>query len=231
MPDAVGRMVSLLQLACPAWQADRAEALACHFRLVALPKVSVKCTETLSPSWDDDDWPQIASHTVGAARNLDYLTWRYIEHTCFNYRLITVPEGDRTGLAVWRLETIRGAASQGLEEVDRLGRLVEFLPVSRNNAKDLLALFWQALHTADALGADYYGYHGRIGGWLRDLGFHDVESHPDGLAIPARFQPLENKGGRILSAIFVSADVPPCAVDPHCVWYWTKSDADQDRPN
>jgi hypothetical protein len=231
LPDTGARTVNLLHLAHPDWEVERAEALARFFRLVDFPKTSVQGAKTLPLSWNDYDWLQIASRTVGAARDLAYLTWRYLEHPCFAYRFIAVPEGNRTGLAVWRLETIHCATPHGREEVDRIGRLVEFLPVSRHNAKDLLSLFWHELYEANAFGADYYGYHGESGAWLREFGFQSIESYPDGHAIPSRFQPLESKGGRILSAVFVQDKVPTCSVDPHCVWYWTKSDADQDRPN
>jgi len=232
LPGAEKRMVSLLRMAHPEWPAHRAEALAHAFRLAhqAL-EVSAWSGNSLPPSWDSCDWPQIASQTVGAARDLDYLKWRYQAHPCFDYRFITVPEGNRTGLAVWRLETIHRVTSQGPEAVDRIGRLVEFLPASRSNAKDLLSLFWRELYDADALGADYYGYHGEIATWLRAFGFHGVEGHPDGRAIPSRLQPLEQSDGCLRSAVFVHDKVPKCSVESHCIWYWTKSDADQDRPN
>jgi hypothetical protein len=232
LPGAEKRMLSLLRMAYPEWTARRAEALAHAFRL-ANPEVdvSVRSVDSLSPSWESCDWAQIASHTVGAARDLDYLRWRYQEHPCFDYRFIIIPEGNRTGLAVWRLETIHRITSQGPEAVDRMGRLVEFLPASQNNAKELLSLFWRELYDTDALGADYYGYHGEMGGWLREFGFHGIEGHPDGPAIPSRFQPLERSDGCIRSAVFVRDEVPKCSIDSHCIWYWTKSDADQDRPS
>jgi hypothetical protein len=90
---------------------------------------------------------------------------------------------------------------------------------------------WQALREADAIGADYCGYHGGISSWLHDTGFYTVQHCADGLAMPARFQPLDGKGGRIVSAIFAPANVLACAAEVQCPWYWTKSDADQDRPN
>lgn len=231
LPEAVDRMVNVLHLTYPEWQVDRAKALANFFRLHDPTTPSGPWGETLPQSWNTCDWPQIAFQTVGAARDLNYLTWRYEEHPCFSYRFIAIPEGDRTGLVVWRLETIRHATPQGIREVDQIGRVVEFLPVSHNNAKQLLSLFWQKLYEAKAFGADYYGYHGEIGGLLRELGFHGVEGHVDGPAIPARFQPLDRKGGRIQSAVLVHAEVPVCWNDARCIWYWTKSDADQDRPN
>jgi hypothetical protein len=144
---------------------------------------------------------------------------------------MTVEDGDRAGLLIWRLETIRRATPHGLEDVDRIGRLVEFLPCSRNNAKALLSRFWHELGEAGAIAADYYGYHGESRVWLQESGFREVGGHPDGPAIPSRFQPLERKGGNILSAVFVADQVPACSMDRACNWYWTKSDSDQDRPN
>jgi hypothetical protein len=159
------------------------------------------------------------------------LGWRYQSHPEFLYRILTVREGKRTGLAVWRLETIHHATPHGREPVDHIGRLVEFLPASQANARALLACFWQAVHEADAIGADYYGYHGGIRAWLHTAGFHALSSCADGLAMPARFQPLDSQGGSIVSAVFVPQDMPACTAAPECSWYWTKSDADQDRPN
>lgn len=231
LPEAVGRMANLLRMTYPDWSADRAEELARVFQLADLSQVSVRSPNALPSSWDQHDWRRFASQTIGAVRDADYLTWRYKKHPCFPYRFITAPEGDLTGLAVWRLETIRRATPQGLDEVDQLGRLVEFLPASRTNAKDLLSLLWRELAEAGALGADYYGYYGETRMWLHEFGFLGTDSHPDGQAIPARFQPLQSKGGSILSAVFVQDEVPMCSADSQCVWYWTKSDSDQDRPN
>jgi hypothetical protein len=181
--------------------------------------------------WDRRDWPDWASRTSGAARDADYLRWRYLDHPCFDYRFVTVPEGARTGLAVWRLEAIRADGPTGRVEVDRIGRLVEFLPVSRSNAETLLAAFLGQVAACDGMAADYYGYHGETRRWLEELGFPGTGFHQDGNALPSRFQPLDRKGGGIMSAMFVHDCSPPCPDDPECPWYWTKSDSDQDRPN
>lgn len=231
LPGAVARMVHLLRLTHPDWRADRAEACARFFTLADFPEAQIDSARALPPAWDHYEWPEIAARTVGAVRDSDYLCWRYLKHPCFEYRFVAVPEGDRTGLLVWRLETIRRAIPQGLEELDQIGRLVEFLPVSRANARDLLTQFRHDLLIADALGADYYGYHGESGTWLRELGFRQVEEHEDGEFIPSRFQPLEGNDRRLLSAALVRDEAPICSSDPGCLWYWTKSDADQDRPN
>jgi Acetyltransferase (GNAT) domain len=231
LPDGTGRLVDLLRMIYPDWPSDRAEKLARDFRITEVPSLSVRSTSALPANWERNDWPQFAPTLVGAARNLEYLTWRYCNHPCFRYRVVTVEEEDRTGLLIWRLETIRRVTPYGLVDVDRVGRLVEFLPSSRNNAKALLCRFWHELAEAGAFGADYYGYHGESREWLQESGFREVGGHPDGAAIPSRFQPVEPKGGDILSALFVSDQLPACSMDRACNWYWTKSDSDQDRPN
>jgi hypothetical protein len=231
LPHAVDRMVNLLRLNYPNWQVDRGYNLVRSFTLRYLREVAPEVETILPLSWSQHEWPRIAARTVGAVRDLDYLTWRYVEHPCFHYRVIAVTERERTGLAIWRLETIRFATPRGLEEIDRIGRLVEFLPVSRDNAKHLLSRFYLDLCKANALGADYYGYHGESRGWLRECGFLEVESHPDGWAVPTRFQPLDGKGGRIVNAFFASNELPICSTDADNPWYWTKADGDQDRPN
>lgn len=230
-PDAVHRASHLIRLAYPDWPAARAKALAEALKC-PLDHASVNLHSAGIPErWDTHDWPQWAVHTVGAVRDTAYLRWRYQHHPDFTYNILTVAEGERTGLAVWRLETIQCATSQGREPVDRIGRLVEFLPASWANAQALLECFWHALREVDAIGADYYGYHSASCAWLHEAGFHAVQCYPDGLAMPSRFQPLDGKGGRIVSAVFALPDIPACGSEAPCAWYWTKSDADQDRPN
>jgi hypothetical protein len=231
LPGGVDRMTNLICLAYPHWPVRRAYELAQAVRVIDLRETIGKAEKEELSQWNDHGWKALSAHMVGAARDLDYLTWRYVDHPCFTYHFICLSDGDHIGLAVWRLETIRRATPQGLVEVDRIGRLVEFLPASRGNAQELLSHFWRALSEADAFGADYYGYHGESRLWLQDLGFHNVKKHADGPSIPSRFQPLEPQGATIQSAIFVPDQVPACSPDLTCNWYWTKSDADQDRPN
>ena len=126
---------------------------------------------------------------MGAARDAAYLTWRYRKHPVFEYRFVTVAEGGRTGLAVWRLEPIRRQTPEGRVDVDRIGRLVEFLPVSAENAEALFAAFIRELGEAGAMGADYYGYH----------------SQTRGLAPPVRLPRDLAASGRPLDSVPLSA--------------------------
>jgi hypothetical protein len=230
-PEAVERARALIRLAHPQWTLDRAQALVKCFEIRDIPPIQECYESAVPPTWDKVDWPKIASRTAGAARDWSYLTWRYFNHPCFGYHWVAIPDADHTGIAVWRVETIRCTTASGSEEIDKIGRLVEFLPASLENARDLLAVCWNQLMQAGALGADFYGYHVEHQAWLNELGFQHVEKHADGLMIPSRFQPLEPRSATILSAVFAHDEVPFCPGESHAVWYWTKSDADQDRPN
>jgi hypothetical protein len=231
MPHRVGRMVRALKGAYPGWGSERATDLASAFQLARLPIGPSQVSHSLPSGWDEKDWPEHASRSIGAARDADYLNWRYARHPAFKYEFVAVPDGDRTGVAVWRLETIRAETPRGLEDVDTIARLVEFLPASPTNAEALFAAFLNEVDRAGAMAADYYGYHGETRKWLQEMGFLGSEAHPDGAMLPSRFQPLDGKGGGIMSAIFLPSGGAPCSNDSQCPWYWTKSDSDQDRPN
>jgi hypothetical protein len=231
LPEARERMTDLLRLVYPNREAGELKSLTDPFvsPLKGLPEAQPN--SELPASWDEVDWPAIAQTTIGAARDSDFLNWRYRRHPRFQYRFLTIPTGSRTGLAVWRLETIRRKTDQGLVDVERIGRLVEFLPASPENALQLLGAFINELRAEGALGADYYGFHGATRLLFQEAGFRCTTDHPDGNAIPSRFQPLDEKGGGILSAIFLKPEVTRCWSADNCPWYWTKSDSDQDRPN
>jgi hypothetical protein len=230
-PYAVKRMTELVRLTHSNLDVHRAKSLVRFFTTDLCSESPSGIDDRLPTTWDRDNWTEIASRTIGAARDSDYLNWRYLKHPCFEYRLKTRQEGNRTGLAIWRLETIRVLTAIGPVEVDRIGRLVEFLPVSRCNARELFLDVWKDLSNADALGVDYYGYHEETAVWLQELGFLRTDKHPDGQNLPSRFQPLDGKGDSIMTAVMMSSDDSSCLVNKDNLWYWTKSDGDQDRPN
>ena len=232
LPGCEERLCDLLAIAHPEWEAERTRSLAgsVHARRTFRRRL-IRCA-SLPATWDREDWPAMAACTVGAARDRDYLEWRYLRHPRFEYRIITVPEGARAGLAIWRLETIRRQTPEGRRDVDRIGRLVEFIPVSRGNARALFAAFLQQLQAAGAFGADFYCYHGPTRALLAELGFrHTGAAIPTADDVPTRFQPLDGKGGGIMSAMFLRTARRSCSDGADSPWYWTKSDSDQDRPN
>jgi hypothetical protein len=229
-PGAGERLEHLLAIAYPEWEAARGRALAGRFCSQKRLDGSVAHGASLPEQWDRVDWAAIARETIGAARDTDYLRWRYLDHPRFAYRIVTVPEGERTGLLVWRLETIRRSVPDGREDVDRIARIVELLPASPENGRRLLAAAVGEMQAAGALGADFYGYHSGANCVLEDAGFLDCGAIEDGERLPSRFQPLDGKGGGILSAMFLKEPSPGFGA-ADSAWYWTKSDSDQDRPN
>jgi hypothetical protein len=230
-PEAASRIGDLLRIAHPDWTNGEVGCVVERHLLTATFNQTPVAGDSIPADWDKVDWAEIAPTVIGAARDFDYLKWRYLTHPLFQYRFVTIREGPRTGLAVWRLETIHQATPDGARQpVDRIARVLEFLPVSDENAGALLGCLFKAIRQEGAMGADYYGYHGKTRALLSTLGFREAEESIAG-QIPARFQPLDGKGGNILSAGFLPAGIPPCNLDSDCPWYWTKSDSDQDRPN
>lgn len=231
LPEAQNRFAALLTVAHPEWSHSRANEMASFFTSGFRDSGRVHAQSELPTNWDEVDWPEIAQTTVGAARNSEFLKWRYLDHPNFEYKFVSVPEGDRYGLLVWRLEMIQRNTENGRVNFDRIGRLVEFLPVSDSNAEKLVSAFVRDLRESGGFAADFYSFHGPARQYLQNVGFTPTAMHSEGDAIPSRFQPLDGKGGGILSAMFLQQDLPECSDASDCPWYWTKSDSDQDRPN
>lgn len=231
LPGQEERMKTFLALAYPAWPVERIQALTAFFASESYPDAPVMWRTRIPEEWDRCDWPAFARETVGAARDGSYLKWRYLDHPIFDYRVISVQDGGRSGLLVWRQETIRQQTEDGRRDVDRIARIVEFLPTSAGNARELLGALYETLRTADVFAVDHYGYHGSSRAWLEEAGLRDASGHCDGALVPSRFQPLDGKGGGIMSAVFLNGEFPKCDGSVSCPWYWTKSDSDMDRPN
>jgi hypothetical protein len=230
LPEQEERMRNVLSIAYPDLDGATASELTRAFVLPRLPEVQ-PFAQTIPEQWDVVDWADLSKETVGAARNFEYLKWRYLDHPVFAYRVIAVPDGSRTGLAIWRCETIRRKTEEGRADVDRIGRLVEFLPASPLNGEHLWAAFLADARAEDCFAADYYGFHGATRQMLEAQGFRETSTVPGSNKIPTRFQPLDGKGGGILSAMFIQPGAPACDLSADCPWLWTKADSDQDRPN
>ena len=156
LPGGAERMRDLLDIAHPDWEGERARSLADAFSLAGISDEHDRLRRRYSRRLG----PRGLAGTGRLhhwARRATATTWSGA--TCairrFEYRPIAAPEGGRTGLAVWRLETIRRQTPEGRRDVDRIARLVEFLPVSRANARALFTAFLQQACAAGAFGADY----------------------------------------------------------------------------
>jgi hypothetical protein len=185
--------------------------------------VVVSTVSDVPADWDVfwDRWS--AAGYIGTHRNSSYMSWRYLRHPIFSYRMAVGRDhhGDLTGLAVWRHETIRD--SQTI-----VTRFIELI------ARDDMSAHALARHVEDDARAhraafmDHYSTRPadealRRCGWFAETDAPDDE-------IPCLFQPLAryrrdmNFAVRLLQRNGAAAG----SID-HVVI--AKSDGDQDRPN
>ena len=160
------------------------------------------------------------------------LAWRYQNHPDFTYRILTVREGKRTGLAVWRLETITVLPRKGASQWIALAVSWEFLPASHANAEALLACFWQALRKRTLSVPITTAITVALApGCTKQVSTRCSTVLMAGWLCQPVFSRWTAKAGASLVLFFAPNDVPACTAAAECPWYWTKSDADQDRPN
>lgn len=230
-PNAVERFMNLLTLAHPDLASDDCRRLAAAVACREPLRQKRSQGQSIPHNWDSVEWAHFSDGMTGAVRDANYLDWRYRRHPCFEYRFVTWQDDDGCGLAVWRLEVIQRLEQGRRIDVDRIGRVLEFLPVSSRNSTNLLDALMTDIAEADAIGADFYGYHSETRAILQANGFPACDGIPGSELIPSRFQPLDSNTGPLVNAMFVPADLPICCTTAPCQWYWTKSDSDQDRPN
>lgn len=225
LPEARERFEALVAAAHPAVEAATLRDLSRAFQAVPGPAPTLNGLDLAR--WEAEDWPRLAARRVGAARDRRFLTWRYLQHPLFTYRILGVEEGGAQGLLVWRREVIRQRGPNGDRDLEVWGRIVELLPTSAANARALLSALTEDLRAEGALGADWYGTHAETAAWAAAAGLLPVDTHPAGRLIPARCQPLDGKAVQLMSALTCTAGSPLTSPD----WYWTRADSDQDRPN
>lgn len=184
-------------------------------------------TEADANDWDDAWERNFSSHFTGVVRDSAYLGWRYLRHPSFRYRVLIARDrqsGDVGGIAVSRLETVKG-------RTERVLRILELLPTERSASDSLLNQLVRDARESGVAFADFYCTR-RVEG-LHDAGFQIEQLHDTPFPIPLRLQPLE-AGGRPLN---VALRLPRTARGKLReqfslgALYVTKSDADQDRPN
>ncbi|MFJ7825264.1 hypothetical protein [Psychrobacillus sp. NPDC096623] len=175
-------------------------------------------------SWNDFYWGSFAKKSIGIARNYLFLKWRYFEHPTFDYKVIACSENSiYKGLAVVRIEQIEGGY--------KLGRIVEFMATDQDSAVSLSNKIIQL--DPKILFFDFYCF-SSISSWgLESVGFKRIlKSSNDKFVVPSRFQPIDLENTQMISAIYLSEKLRN-KVNPMLdqLWYVTKSDSDQDRPN
>ncbi len=184
--------------------------------------------EELAPAWDRYWKEQVAGTIVGTARDARFIRWRYLHHPRLQYeiRLARCRSDDSViGLAVFRVEQVRG-------RTEAVMRVVEFL----GNAAAQPVLACAILQAAGELGVayvDFYCTSASAARGVEEAGFKLESLTDDQPAFPTRLQPLE-KGHFCMTALMRLPSARRGQVNPLIRTgrlYLTKSDGDQDRPN
>ncbi len=175
--------------------------------------------------WNTFYWDGFAKDSIGFARDFSFLQWRYFEHPFFHYHVFTCKDGTGKykGLAIVRVENILNG--------EKIGRIVEFISSDQDSAISLANAMIEM--DRDILFFDFFCF-SSISSWgLEAVGFKQVlKSETDQIVLPLRFQPLDLAVTDLRASMFVT---PKFAKEYNLVkndlWYITKGDADQDRPN
>lgn len=179
-------------------------------------------------SGDADRWDwywrdRMAPEVVGVWRDAAYLTWRYLSHPRYRYRIRVAEgkDGAPKALLVHRLEPVRDMNVTVVRVVDALGDVDAVACL----AYDLVRIGRER----GAAFADFYCTSVRFAAGLGAAGFYP-ESALD-VALPSRFQPLAPGSWPLTAALRLSAEDDSSTVFAGDDVYFTRSDCDQDRPN
>ena len=182
--------------------------------------------------YDANDWDGAWSRSfskdfTGVVRDSAYIRWRYLRHPTFRYRvLIARARNSREviGIAVSRLETVKGRTEQVL-------RVLELLAKDRSATDCLVTRLMDDAWEAGVAFADFYCTK-RVEG-LAEAGFRIEQLQTTPSPVPLRFQPLEAGGRPLNAAIRVPIPLRGTLMKQLSLnaLYVTKSDGDQDRPN
>lgn len=180
-------------------------------------------------SLQQEEWEQFnnsffAKGSIGIKRDFQFINWRYFKHPTFNYRKFVCKDSSGiTGLLIVRIELIQSKY--------KIGRIVEFIAKNQDSAvklaNELVAL------DSEILFYDFYCY-SSISSWgLEAIGFkRTFTSEEDLFMLPTRFQPIDYLNTKLMTAMYIS-DKQTYRLNHIAdqLWYITKGDADQDRPN
>lgn len=178
---------------------------------------------------DEESWNQFLNKyftkkSIGVNRDYTYLNWRYFSHPTFEYRkFVCRNENEIKGLMVVRIELI--------QKKYKIGRIVEFIASDQDSAvllaNELISL------DSEILFYDFYCF-SSISSWgLEAIGFKRVfNSAKDPFMLPTRFQPVDASNTKLGAAMYISEkQIIKLNHLADQMWYLTKGDADQDRPN
>lgn len=175
--------------------------------------------------WNEFYWGNFAKRTIGFARDYLFLSWRYLNNSFFDYKTIICYDtyGNYKGIAIIRIEHILNN--------EKIGRIVEFISTNQDSSI-ALANFLISIDK-DILFFDFFCF-SSISSWgLEAVGFKRIsKSHEDQFNFPLRFQPIDLNMTDLIASLYASPKFKKeYNVIEDEMWYVTKGDSDQDRPN
>ena len=175
-------------------------------------------------SWDRFWSGWLAPRMVGAARDASYLRWRYTDHPRFEYQLRVAQRDDGSieGLAVWRVEQVRGGPKA------HVLRILDFI-ATPSGAAALVPAVVAAGRRAEASFTDFHCSSLEAAEPLRRAGFRAQPTDPESLVFPSRLQPLEAGFHQMVPLARLPEGYREMLSDGRL--YVTSADCDQDRPN
>lgn len=176
----------------------------------------MRFSEDATRLWDDF----CGEHMAGGRRTAAYLNWRYADHATFDYRMFEARQNGRLiGLTAYRLEQAR-------DTTVKIGRICELIAEQGMEGNVLKAVLDDAQSRGVAV-ADFVCSSKRFESIMPQYGFVP-STGPAGEQIPLLFQPIDRKKTSIPYMAYC-ANIPDA--DRIEDWYFTKGDADNDRPN
>lgn len=175
--------------------------------------------------WNEYYWADFAKKSVGFARDFSFISWRYLTNPFHKYKMLTCKDknGNYKGLAIIRIENIL--------ENEKIGRVVEFIAANQDSAVALANSLIKI--DKDILFFDFYCFSGVSSWGMEAVGFKRVyKSDQDYFVVPSRFQPLDLEVTSLMASMFITPKLKKkMNFIKDDLWYVTKGDSDQDRPN
>lgn len=169
------------------------------------------------------DWSRYSSLGYGTVRDASYLTYRYLNHPMWRYRLVIAGPDSAPALCVFRIAHTTGAYRLPV------GHIVELLfPESEIGRSCGVVVLRRALREMAAAGCAF-------GDFFCSASAHQEVALEAGMALeqdkvlPHRLCPIDHRDRGQNLEVWASDEMGPMPrIDE---MYITKSDGDQDRPN
>jgi hypothetical protein len=181
-------------------------------------------------NWDAEIWERIRWSYVGAARDFQFMKWRYLNHPRYEYRIFGATLEDQSGFVVWRIQPVSHPDAADGESESPVMRIVDFFVTDERLAEVLVQRLLEHCESEGVLFADFYSTDLSLGSLLVSQGFSSVRDDWN-LSIPTHFNPLTWSVSPLNSALVESEPQGVAGQFSSGGFYLSLADSDQDRPN